>query len=107
MSAKDAENKDFESIDRFHRWIKDNKKEIGLRSKDDFKQFVEKKFDFYSKLFIRINDSSKKIEPGLKYIYYISNTKFFSHFLYPLLLAPIKMSDNDVTIKKKIAWVSR
>lgn len=58
-------------------------------------------------IYIRINTASKKFEPDLEYIYYISLTTNVSSFYYPLLLAPIKMSDNTATINQKIALVSR
>jgi len=41
----------------------------------------------------------------LEHIYYISKRGFTLH--YPLLLAPITLDDDDATIKKKLALVSR
>jgi len=102
-----AENEDFEGIDRFHRWVKNNKENMGLYSKDDFIKFLKEEFNFYSDLYVKLNNAYKKFDADYEYVYYISFTKFVPHFYYPLLLAPIKVSDGRDVIKQKIALVSK
>ncbi len=102
-----GEKEDFEGIDQFHRWIKNNNKKVGLNSKDDYIKFIKEKFGHYSNLYIRLNDYSKNFHPEYEYIYYISFNKFIGSLYYPLLLAPIKMTDKPNDITQKIALVSR
>lgn len=106
-SRKGAENEDFENIARFHSWVKENLEKLGLQNKDDFYKFVKEKFEFYSRLYLNINRASKETIRGLEHLRYISITKFATSFYYPLLLAPINISDDELTVNKKLGLVSR
>ena len=107
-SKKGAENEDFENIARFHSWVKENTKKIMLQNKEtDYYKFVKQNFDYYSELCSGINDMSIKMEPGLEQIYYIMKAGFAPSFYFPLLMAPVELSDDKITKSKKMALVAR
>ncbi|MCJ7635843.1 DUF262 domain-containing HNH endonuclease family protein, partial [Candidatus Bathyarchaeota archaeon] len=103
---KGAENEDFEKIGvQFHSWVRDHKDRIGLKVKKDFYGFVKDDFNFFMDKYLRIQNAEDNLTLGLEHIYYIGTRGFTLH--YPLLLAPVKMSDDLETIQKKMALVAR
>jgi len=105
---KGAENEDFEKIaSRFHSWVRDNKASLGLQNQSDFEEFIRKYFDFYSTLYLKIDKAASHFQKTLEYVYYIDSRGFPRTFYCPLLIAPIKMTDDEITILKKIALVSK
>ena len=105
---KGAANEDFEKIGtRFHNWVRDNKQKIGLKSNQDFLDFVTKFFDFYVKLYIKIDDAAVNLQKGLENIYYINGRGLASSIYFPLLMSPIKLEDDNETVKKKLSLVSK
>jgi len=101
-----AANEDFEKIGtRFHNWVRDKRKSIGLQSPGDFHSFITREFQFFVKVYRMIFSAEETYSEELEHIYYISKRGFTLH--YPLLLAPITLDDDDATIKKKLALVSR
>jgi hypothetical protein len=50
---------------------------------------------------------SLKIEPGLEQVYYINIAGFAPSFYFPLLMAPVELSDDNNTKSKKMALVAR
>lgn len=104
---KGAPNEDFEKIGtRFHSWVRDNKNKIGLKDGINIYEFINKDFNFYSKIYIKINKAIKDSLNGLESIYYIYDRGLASSLYSPLLLAPIKLDDNEETINKKLALVA-
>lgn len=60
--SRGAENEDFEKIGtRFHTWVKDNHKKIGLTTSDEFYYFIKGDFEFYSTLYEKIKVYEKNI----------------------------------------------
>ncbi len=105
---KGAANEDFEKIGTsFHSWVKDRLKLIDLIKTSDFTSFIEKKFDFYSKIYLKIAEAEYTFNTELQYLYYIGYFGIACSLSYPLLLAPIKLTDNDNTINKKLNIVAR
>ncbi len=106
QGKRGSENEDFEKIGtRFHSWVRDNKEKIGLKNKMDFYKFIKQDFDFYIKLYLKINSAAENPQKNLESIYYIYQRGFT---LYPpILMAPIKISDDEETINKKLALVSK
>lgn len=104
---KGSSNEDFEKIGTyFHTWVKDKHKLIGLNEPDDFISFVDDKFDFYSKLYLKILDGRYKFNPSLPGVYFTSYYGIATSLAYPLLLAPVQESDSEVTQNKKLEMVS-
>jgi len=103
-----AANEDFEKIGtRFHSWVRDNKQKIGLGNNVDFYNFIDKNFEFFVKLYIKINSASIKLDDKLENIFYINERGLASSIYYPLLIASINIEDDEETINKKLALVSR
>jgi uncharacterized protein with ParB-like and HNH nuclease domain len=104
---KGAPNEDFEKIGtRFHSWARDNKNKIGLKDGSKIYEFINKDFNFYSKIYLKINEAIKDPINGLESIYYIYDRGLASSLYSPLLLAPIKLYDNEETINIKLALVA-
>ena len=68
---KDAENKDFDNIGTtFHKWVQENRSAIGLNSSIDFENFILKKFQMYSDIYIRLKDYSRNFNKDYEYVFY-------------------------------------
>lgn len=105
---KGAANEDFEKIGtRFHSWVRDNKGKMELRNSVDFYNFVNRNFDFFVKLYVKVNSATIKLNDRLENIFYINERGLASSIYYPLLIAPINISDDEEIINKKLALVSR
>ncbi|MBP1971724.1 uncharacterized protein with ParB-like and HNH nuclease domain [Virgibacillus natechei] len=104
-SGKDKENKDFEKVaTAYHKWVRDNKEMLSLKSSQDFEAFVTKQFDFYSKQYLTILNAAATYTKGLEYVYYNSHNNFTHQ--YHLLLSPLKVTDTQEMVNKKINLVS-
>ena len=105
---KGAANEDFEKIGtRFHSWVRDNKEKMELRNSVDFYNFVNRDLEFFVKLYVKVNSATIKLNDRLENIFYINERGLASSIYYPLLIAPINISDDEETINKKLALVSR
>ncbi len=105
---KGAMNEDFEKIGTsFHSWVKDRLKLIGLHKNSDFTNFVENKFEFYSNIYLKIVDAEYSYNKALDYLHYTGSYGIAYSLSYPLLISPIKISDDEKTINKKLNIVAR
>lgn len=105
---KGAENEDFEKIStRFHSWVRDNKEMVGLTKPSSFHDFISTQFDFYSNLYLRIFQAAKKLQNDLEHVFYINSRGFPDSFYFPLIMSPIRVTDDEKTIKKKIELVAK
>ncbi len=102
--SKGSKNRDFENIDKFHRWIRDERQRIGLNKSSDFYDFITRQYDFFAKQYLQITRASEKFNPKFEYIYYNAYNSFT--FQPALLLAPIMIDDDEQTIATKIRLVS-
>lgn len=99
-----AENRDFERIgSEFHRWVRDNSDEMGLKTSDDYLRFVQRDFAYYAKLYERLQKASAQPVAGLEVVYYVTSAGFTLQ--YPLYLAPITPDDDQATADRKIRIV--
>jgi len=104
---KGAANEDFEKIGtRFHSWVRDNRKKIGLKGSNEVYEFVDKNFKYYSNVYFKIDQAVEQLTDELESIYYIEERGLASSLYFPLLLSPINLNDDDKTINKKLALVS-
>lgn len=105
---KGAANEDFEKIGTgFHNWVKDKLHIIGLDKSPDFLDFVENKFDTYSNIYLKILEAESTFSEELKHLYYIGCYRIAYSLSLPLLMSPIKASDDEKTIDKKLNLVAR
>ena len=103
---KGAANEDFEKIGtRFHSWVRDNLEKVGLNTKEDFYRFVKEDLDYYVKIYLKIKNAEQQLQRGMEHLYYVAERGFTLR--YPLLLAPIKKTDDEETIRKKLELVAR
>lgn len=100
-----ATNKDFDIIGgSFHKWVRDERYNIGLNNSDDYELFI-KKFEKYADVYMKIKDAENNFAEETKYIYYNARVNFT---LQPqLLLAPICYEDDWNTIIEKMNLVAR
>lgn len=106
-AIKGAGNEDFEKIGtRFHTWVKDNVKEMGLLNSESFYSFIKNDFDFYSAIYEKIKLSESKYFEELECLFFSKYWGIASSLTYPLYLSPIKLLDSQQTIIDKLKIVS-
>lgn len=104
-NKRGAVPKDFDLIGtEFHRWVRDQEERIGLRNSSEFSKFIESDFVFYSKEYERLLRASKTLTPNLESVY-LNNEHNFT-LQYPLILAAINKTDDELTVSRKIRVVS-
>ena len=101
---KGAVNRDYENINKFHRWARDNKERIGLENAQDFYEFITQQFDCFAGHYIKMRQASYKLTEGREEIYY--NAHLYFTLQYMLALAPLKLSDTSDTVDEKIRLVT-
>jgi Protein of unknown function DUF262 len=102
---KGAVNKDFEMIGTtFNKWVHDENRRIGLKTSADFKDFVMLEFRSFSGHYIRVRKAARQLTPGLEYVFYNAHNNFTLQ--YPLVLAPLRSSDDLETANRKIRLVA-
>ena len=108
QTKKGAENEDFEKIgSRFHSWVRDKKSIVGLSGATSFYDFIKIQLNFFSNLYLQIAKAADNLDCNLVHVFYIKTRGFPASFYFPLIMSPIKVDDDEKTIQKKIALVSR
>lgn len=105
-----SQNEDFEKIGtRFHSWVRDNLGTMLLNpeSADDFENFVNKNLLFYLNAYLKILKAEVNLQNILEHVYYIKRWGIATSLSYPLLLAPLKIGDDDAVVTLKIDMVAR
>ena len=101
---KGALPEDFDRLGtEFHRWVKDNSQKIGLAKSGDFFRFVQQDMEFFTRHYLRVREASNRLTPGLETIFYNAQHEFTLQ--YPLLLAPLKATDTDAEVDRKLRIV--
>ena len=104
-TKKGAVNKDFDIIGtEFHKWVRDNKNRIGLRTSEDYIEFINK-FEKYTDIYIKIREAERIYNDKFKYVYYNATNKFTLQ--EQVILASICSTDTNEIIDKKIDLVSK
>ena len=97
---------DFDLIgNKFHRWVRNQASELGLISSNNFADFIERDFEFYSDWYCRLQEASQLLTPGLECVYYNEQHNFTLQ--YPVLLAPLRIGELEEEIIQKIQIVAR
>lgn len=103
--TRGAVNQDFEQIGTaYHKWIRKNEEAISLLKSTHFSEFVQKKFDWFAKHYIRVRKAAETFTPGLETIFYNAYLNFTLQ--YPLILTPLCIEDDLNTIDRKIQLVT-
>ena len=100
-----AQPRDFDLIGtEFHRWVSDREVTLGLTNSETFGRFIQEDFAFYSQWYERIRRAAETLTPDLEAIHYNAQNNFTLQ--YPALLAPLRRSDSDDQIRRKLRIVS-
>lgn len=100
-SSGSTRDHDYDRIGaEFHRWVRDEDRYVGLSHSDDYYRFIDVDMDFYADLYGRIQIASTQLVPGLEHIRYNAHRGFTLQAM--LLMAPIRVSDSDELIRKKL-----
>lgn len=92
---------DFDRIGtEFHRWVRDHEERVGLEKSRDFTRFIDMDFAFYSHWYSRLRHAADQLTPGLECVYYNAEHNFTLQ--YPVLLAPVRVTDDDETVHRKL-----
>ena len=103
---KNAAKEDFDKIgSEYHRWIRENEITLGLTNSDNFYNFIDRNFNFYSRQYMRLLQVSRKMTPGFELVLYNWNHGFTLQYM--LLLSPLKPDDPEDIINLKLLLVSR
>ena len=107
--SKGAKPEDWDRIGtEFHRWLRGDHERVGLTSRQANYDFVMVDFDFYSRQYERIIGATQgafdPVSP-LRFIRYNADHRFTLQD--QLLLAPLRVSDDQATIDLKLELVGR
>jgi uncharacterized protein DUF1524/uncharacterized protein DUF262 len=96
---------DFDLIGtEFHRWVRDHEEQLGLTSSAEFARFLERDFSFYGRWYERLRLAAETRNQQLECIHYNAQHNFTLQ--YPVLLAPLRMGDDDAAAIRKIRVVA-
>ncbi len=97
---------DFDLIgNKFHRWVRNHASELGLISSNNFADFIERDFEFYSDWYCRLQEAAQSLTSGLECVYYNEQHNFTLQ--YPVLLAPLRIGEPEGESIRKIQIVAR
>lgn len=106
---KGARPEDWDRIGtEFHRWLRGAHERVGLKSRDDYHQFVIRDLDFYSHQYARILDAATgpfHPDSPLRFIRFNADLGFTLQ--NQLLLAPLGVADSADAIDRKLEVVGR
>jgi len=98
---RNAAPRDFDLVGtEFHRWVRDHEKSIGLVKSGDFLGFIERDLVFYSKWYEELRRAANAPAAGLECVHYNNEHNFTLQ--YPVLLAPVQISDSREVALRKI-----
>lgn len=101
---KEADDKDFELIaTQCHRWVGTNSHSLNLFESNDYFEFINNNFLFYTQWYMFIRNKSMNLSSDFPHIFYNAQNNFTLQ--YPVLLAPLCADDTDDIIAKKI-WLT-
>ena len=103
--SKAARPEDFDLIGtEYHRWVRQNAKDIGLTSSDAFSSFVSRDLRCYAALYQRLLDATQTRTPGLESVRYVADCGFTLQ--HHALMAPVTPDDDQATAHKKAGLVA-
>jgi hypothetical protein len=102
---KGAKAGDFDRLGtEFHRWVRENENRLGLAKSVDYVRFIERDFKFYTGQYELLSRASLEPLKGLEIVY--ANDWLEFTLQYPLLLAPLRLSDDEPTRRRKFQIVA-
>jgi len=101
---KGAKNRDFENINKYHRWVRDERERIGLKRSNDYYDFVKVRFKRYSTHYLRMLKAAQEFTPELDYIYFNAHNNLTLQYF--LMLASIREEDDQDIVTRKMRLIS-
>lgn len=96
---------DFEIIsDAYHRWVVDNRQDLGLITSDNYFKFLTEDLPFFVDLYVKIKNGEQHYSDDLPYVYFNGHRDLTLQAM--LVLACATTSDSPTAQNKKIAIVS-
>ena len=100
-----AEPEDFDKQGtEFHRWVRENKHRIGLISSTEFTSFITNDFRFYARAYTKARHAADNYTNGLTSVFFNAQNSFTLQ--YPLMLAPLRLTDDEETVWRKMRLVA-
>lgn len=100
-----ATPQDFDLIGtEFHRWVRDHENRLNLNNSAGFAGFIETEFAYYSRWYERLRKAAEELTPGLEAVFYNAQHNFTLQ--YPLMLAPLTLTDSEAGASKKARLVA-
>ena len=105
-----AKPEDFDLIGtEFHRWVRDNGDRLGLSQAGvgiapNFKRFVERDFDFYSRWYLKLRETATTYQLATEAIYRNAHANFTLQ--YTAMLAPIVPGESEREAWRKAITVA-
>jgi hypothetical protein len=100
-----AAPQDFDLIGtEFHRWVRDHEERLGLTASTEFGRFIERDFSFYAHWYQRLRKAAEVPAPGLECVHFNAQHNFTLQ--YPLLLAPLRVDDDEASTLRKLRIVA-
>ena len=100
-----ASDKDWELIGTiFHRWVRDNAARIGVGNDKQNRRLMTEEFPFFARVYQMILNASATYTRGLEPIFYNAHNDFT--WQATVLLAPLRVDDDDETVRRKLAAVA-
>lgn len=105
-TKKGAVNEDFDIIGTtFHKWVRENAHEMGLKDSNDYEKFVTLYLPKYSGIYRSLQQYSVEFTQEFECVYYNAERNFTLQ--YQVILSAIDPDDADEVVKQKIQIVSR
>lgn len=97
-----ASDRDWDLIGTtFHRWVRDNRDRIGVGDPHRNREVMTSEVPFFARAYRMILDASHTLTAGLEAVFYNAHNDFT--WQSTVLLAPLRLGDDNETIRKKIA----
>ena len=104
---RDAEPADFDLIgSEFHRWVKDNSKELGLTGDRQFTDFIRRDFEFYSHWYQRMRYASSRLVSDMKPFFYVGQSQVGFTLHYMAALSTLGVEDDEADCLRKLNTVA-
>jgi uncharacterized protein with ParB-like and HNH nuclease domain len=110
QSKAGSSNEDFEKIGtRFHSWVRDNLKKMNLEDAKatGFRELVHDRMNFYLRAYLSILEAQKQEKAGWEHIFFNCYWGIAPSLSFPLMLAPLCITDSQETVRLKIDTVAR
>jgi hypothetical protein len=100
-----AAPQDFDLIGtEFHRWVRDHETKLRLTASAEFGRFIESDFIYYARWYETLRRAAEELTPGLECVRFNAHHNFTLQ--YPLLLAPLRVGDDELTARRKFRIVA-